>query len=335
MSRLLMFIGSIALVAVFVSWQKPEPAAPPRAEIAAASGALSLGNSLDGSAILTVGSLAPGDTAAGQVVLSNTGTLSGDLELTQAELDDSPGPAGGALSQALQLTIREAAGGQTVYSGPLAAFDSRALGGMAPGVTRAYDFTVQLPDGGIPPSPTGGDNAFVGSSVNVRYVWDLDGDDPGGGGDGGGGGGNGGGNGGGGGGGGGSGGGSRGSGGGAGGQPGLPAGKMRVALKVSAKKALKGRIDVAVRCSEPCRLRAYAALRKRGRLKTRRKSARAAVANRKVKIKLKLPKKVKANLSRRLAAKGKDYIVVYVRATDPRGGVVNLKKQVRVKRKRR
>ena len=114
---------------------------------------------------------------------------------------------------------------------------------------------------------------------------------------------------------------------------------MRVKIKVNAKKALKrGRVNVAVRCGEPCRVRAYAGLRKRRKMKTRRKSAVTRVANKRAVIKLKLPKKVRKNLKKRIAKKRKDYIVVYVRATDPRGGVVNLKKTVRVKapkRKRR
>ena len=223
------------------------------------------------------------------------------------DLTDTPGPGGGQLSQALQLTIRDVAGGPPVYSGPLATLESRALGHVTAGQTRSYLFTVQLPDGGVPPSPIGGDNAFAGASVNVRYVWDLTGDET----DGGDGGVTG------------------------GGLPGGVASKMRVSVKVSAKKALrKGRVDVTVRCSEPCKLRAYAQLRKR-KLKSRRKSAGSRVANKRVKIKLKLPKKVKANLARRLAAKGKDYIVVYVRVTDSRGGVVSPKKHVRVKRVRR
>ena len=76
-------------------------------------------------------------------------------------------------------------------------------------------------------------------------------------------------------------------------------------------------------------------LRKRKTMKTRRKSANVRVANKKVKIKLKLSTKGKANVAKTLSSKGKDYIVVYVTATDPRGGVVSLKKQVRVKRAKR
>jgi hypothetical protein len=185
---------------------------------------------------------------------------------------------------------------------------------MAPGETRTYSFTVLLPDTGIPVSVTTGDNAVAGAGVDVRYLWTLTGDEDGGGDDGG------------------SGGGGGGTGGGGGSGGDTTVSRMRVAIKVNAKKALKkGRVNVAVRCQEPCRIRAYAQLRKRKKMKTRRKSAVTRVANKKATIKLKLPKKVKANLKKTLGKKRKAFIVVYVRATDPRGGIVNLKKTVRVK----
>lgn len=320
MSRLTPLLMVIALVVGIAGWQTTKPAAGPHTEIKAVDGTLSLSNSKDGAAILSVANLAPGQTAGGDVELRNDGTLTGALDLSQTDLTDTLGANGGQLSQALQLTVRDAAGGGVVYAGPLASLDTRDLGNMAPGETRTYAFTVQLRDTGMPVTATSGDNRYAGSSVNARYVWALNDDTSGGGGSGGGGssGGGGGGTGG-------------GGGGGTGGGTGLVS-KMKVSLKINAKKALrKSRIDVTVKCGEPCKVRAYAQLRKR-KLKSRRKSASVKVANKKVKIKLTLPKKAKANLSKTLSKKGKDYIVVYVTATDPRGGVVKLKKQVRVKR---
>jgi hypothetical protein len=307
MSRLTPLLMAIALVVGIAGWRSPTPPDAPRATIKAVDGTLSLSNSLDGSALLQVANMAPGDTAGGVVALANTGTLGGALDLSQADLTDSLGPGGGQLSLALQLTVRDAVSGDVVYSGPLAGLNRRPLGGMAPGERRTYSFNVSMPDTGAPPSPLGGDNAFAGAAVGVRYRWELTGDNGGGGGGGGAG------------------------GGGGGGVTGMP-----VSVKVSARRALtKGIVEVTVKCGEPCRVRAYAALRKRAKLKTRRKSAMARVANKRVKINLRHAKKVRGSLRKRLAAKGKDYVVVYVRATDPRGGVVNLKKQVRVTRKRR
>ena len=312
----------IALVVGIAGWQTTTRPDGPRTEIKAVDGTLSLSNSLDGTAVLSVSNLAPGQTAGGVVVLGNTGTLSGALDLSQTELTDSLGQNGGQLSQALQLTVRDVVSGNVVYSGALSALDKRDLGTMAPSETRTYSFSVLLPDTGVPVNAVAGDNAFAGSSVAVRYLWGPGDASNGGGGNGGGGGNTGGG---------GTGGGNT-RGGGTGGGGGLVS-KMRVSLKINAKKALKsGRIDVTVKCGEPCKVRSYAQLRKRKAMKTRRKSALVRVANKKVKIKLKLSKKGKANLAKTLSRKGKDYIVIYVRATDPRGGVVSLKKQVRVKR---
>lgn len=298
----------------------------PRPRSSPFDGTLSLSNNLQGAAVLRAQNLAPGESAGGVVVLSNTGTLAGELDLTQTELTDTLGPAGGQLSHALQLTVRDVVRNAVVYQGLMSGLGTANLGEMSPGETRTYSFNLLLPDTGIPVSATTGDNAFTGAGVSVRYRWTLSGDeDGGGGGDGGG-----------------------GSGGGtgrpSGGRPsgggsGTTVSRMRVKIKVNAKKALKrGRVNVAVRCQEPCRIRAYAQLRKRRKMKTRRKSAVTRVANKRAVIKLKLPKKMRKNLKKRIAKKRKDYIVVYVRATDPRGGVVNLKKTVRVKapkRKRR
>jgi hypothetical protein len=311
----------LALIVGIVGWQTTTPPEGAQATIKAVDGTLSLGNNLQGAAVLRAQNLAPGETAGGAVVLTNTGSLPGELELSQSELTDALGPVGGQLSQAVQLTVRDVVSNAVVYQGEMSSLGTTDLGAMAPGETRTYSFSVLLPDTGIPVSATTGDNALAGAGVSVRYRWMLSGDDDGGvnGGDGSGGGGAG--------------------GGGTGGGSGTTVSRMRVKINVNAKKALKrGRVNVAVRCQEPCRIRAYAQLRKRRKMKTRRKSAVTRVANKRAVIKLKLPKKVRKNLKKRIAKKRKDFIVVYVRATDPRGGVVNLKKTVRVKapkRKRR
>lgn len=342
MSRLSPFLIVVALIVGVAGWQSTKGPAGPQATIKAVDGTLSLTNSMEGAAILNVGNLAPGQSKSGVVALSNTGSLPGTLVLSQTALTDTLGPAGGQLSSALKLTLKDVVSGATLYSGPMSSMSTKDLGTMAAGENRTYSFNVMLPDTGIPVSTTTGDNAFAGSAVNVRYLWALNGTQGGGGGNGGGGSGGGSGGGGSGGGGGTGGGGSGGGpGGGGSGNPGGGSGgplvsKMRVSVKVNVKKALKkGRVDVTVRCQEPCKIRAYAMLRKRKKMKTRRKSAVTRVANKKATIKLKLPKKVKANLKKKLAKKKKDYIVVYVRAQDPRGGVVNLKKQVRVKVKKK
>jgi hypothetical protein len=211
-------------------------------------------------------------------VLTNTGSLPGELELFPSELTDTFGPAGGQLSHAVHVTVRDVVSNAVVYQGAMSGLGTTDLSAMAAGETRTYSFSVLLPDTGIPVSAAAGDNAFAGAGVSIRYRWTLSGGD--GGGDGGGE----------------SGSGGIDSGGGTGSDPGsgTTVSRMRVKIKVNAKKALKrGRVNIAVRCQEPCRIRAYAQLRKRRKMKTRRKSAVTRVANKRAVIKLKLPKKVR------------------------------------------
>jgi hypothetical protein len=116
------------------------------------------------------------------VTISNTGDVAGAYALSQANLADTPGPAGGTLSSALDVLVQDVtnlAAPATVYSGKLAGMSPRALGTWAPGTARTYRFTVSLPDGGAPPSATTGDNAYQGSAVSVRYDWTATADDPG------------------------------------------------------------------------------------------------------------------------------------------------------------
>jgi spore coat-associated protein N len=158
---------------------------PVETQVELVGGTLSMSNSKDGAAIVTAGGMAPGDTLAGDVRISNTGDLAGAYSLSQSNLADSPGPAGGALSSALDVLVQDVtnlAAPATVYSGKLAAMGPRDLGTWDPGAARTYRFTVSLPDGGPPPSPTTGDNVYQGSSVSVRYDWTATGDEPGGGG---------------------------------------------------------------------------------------------------------------------------------------------------------
>jgi uncharacterized membrane protein YgcG len=173
--------------------------APPPADVQVelVGGTLSMSNSKDGAAIVTAAGLAPGDSRVGDVTISNTGDLTGTFSLSKSNLVDTPGPAGGALSGALDLLVQDVTNPgapATVYAGKLGAMGSRALGDWAPGTSRTYRFTVSMPDGGVPPSATTGDNAYQSSAVSVRFDWTATAEDgSGGGGGGNGGGGNGGG----------------------------------------------------------------------------------------------------------------------------------------------
>jgi hypothetical protein len=104
-------------------------------------------------------------------------------------VQDQPGTNGGLLSNAVNLDVDDVTGGSVVpvFAGQLGSFQNQGLGSIAPGEARTYRFTASLPDGGAPPGPTSGDNAYAGSALTVRYLWTATAPDPGGGGTGGGG----------------------------------------------------------------------------------------------------------------------------------------------------
>jgi hypothetical protein len=152
-----------------------------RAVISQAGGDLRVANSRDGQAIFQAQGLAPGGSVSGTLQLSNTGSLTGDLGLDQLQVEDAPGPYGGRLSDAVNLDVQDVTGGNAVpvFSGHLGELHSRALGSIVPGEVRTYRFTASLPDGGPPPTPTSGDNAYLGSALSVRYSWKATAPEPG------------------------------------------------------------------------------------------------------------------------------------------------------------
>jgi hypothetical protein len=310
-SRVLVLAAvALALAAAFAGRQEPEPV---EARVDLVGGTLSMSNSKGGGMIVTAHGMAPGDVRAGDVSISNTGDLSGAYSLSQSNVADTPGPAGGVLSGALDVLVQDvtsSAAPATVYSGKLAAMGPRNLGTWTPGAARTYRFTVSLPDGGPPPSPTTGDNAYQGSAVSLRYDWTATGEQSGGGNGNGGGGGNGGGNG---------GGGGSGRNGGGGGPTGGGPQPTAPSLTVTAKKRQrvvrqKGLVVVA-RCSVACSIRATAKGKKAAR-KVKLSTWRGqAIPGARTKITLRLSKK-RLKAARRALGRGrKSTITVTVRAT--------------------
>ena len=266
----------------------------PLAVISQASGTFAITNSLDGQAIFQAHGLAPGRSVTGTVQLSNPGTLAGDLGLRQLDVADQPGANGGLLSNAVHLDVKDITGGNLVpvFAGQLASLQNSALGKIAPGEARTYRFTASLPDGGPPPSPTGGDNAYAGSAMSVRYAWEATAPDPD-------------------------------SGNGGGGPSGTVAPKFT--FRVISKKVLKkGVLDVMATCDRACRVTAYAQLPKAKRARksviTRRKVTTLPAPNKVARIRLKLSKKNKAQLKKALRKKKKVAITVRLSVGAASGG---------------
>jgi hypothetical protein len=295
--------------------------AKPVAVIQQASGTFQITNSLDGQAVFQAQGLAPGRSVSGTVQLSNAGTLAGDLGLHQLDVVDQPGANGGLLSGAVHLDVQDITGGNLVpvFAGQLASLQSSALGSLAPGEARTYRFIASLPDGGAPPTPTGGDNAYAGSALSVRYSWLATAPDPGEGG-------------------GGTGGGGTGGGGGGGGGPGGTEAPV-VTFRVVSKKVLKkGILDVMASCDRACTIQTYAQLPKTKRArksatKTRRKAATLGVPNKVARIRIKLSKKNKGQLKKALRKKKKVALTVRLSVAPASGGPTKpYSKKVVVKR---
>lgn len=142
-------------------------------------GPLRVSSSKRGRPIVSGPNMQPGDVVRGQVRVENAGEDRGKLSLSRRGLSDVPGPNGGRLSTALSLRImrvrpkpaRPHSRKRTVWEGSLSRMPKISLGEWRPGKSRRYRFRIELPDGGLPPSPTSEDNAYQGSSAKVGFVW--------------------------------------------------------------------------------------------------------------------------------------------------------------------
>jgi spore coat-associated protein N len=289
-SRLLLLAATSAVVVVCAGSGAAGPA-PPEAVLTQATGDLQVTNSHDGHAIFQATGLAPGRSATGTVKLLNSGSLPGDLGLEQLDLQDQPGAAGGRLSDAISLDITDVSGGNSVpiFTGRLGGLGSRPLGSIGPGETRTFKFAASLPDAGRPPTATGGDNAYAGSGLTVRYAWTATAIGPG---------------------------------------PGASGGPDPVVtIRVRSKKLLtRGFLDVMTTCDVACRVSAYASLpkgkRARRATKTKRRTATLTTPNRPARIRLKLGRKAKRQLLKTLKQKRRVKVRVTVGVSAASGGTV-------------
>ena len=164
-------VGALVLVAVCVAVLSAS-SQPERIHIqltGGGGGSLTLSNTKEGAAVLSLGGIKPGDSITDTVTLGNTGTLPGDLSLDTSNLVDVPGSGGGALSGKLDLRVRDitnAGSPVTVYTGKIAGLTPVALGTLAAGDSRVYEFKVDFPDTGA-----GAENAYQGSGMSVQFDW--------------------------------------------------------------------------------------------------------------------------------------------------------------------
>jgi hypothetical protein len=284
-------------------------------------GSLSIVNSRGEGAILSASGLAPGGSVSGEVTIRNSGTVSGGFTLSGTDVVDTPGIGGGLLSQRLQLVVLDLTTPTTVYSGALNGLASRDLGTIGPGQARTYRFTATLPDGGTPPTPIGGDNAYQNARVVSTYLWTATSlDETGGGGSGGDGGG-------------GTGGGPANGGGPVGGGgpgQGTPL-RLKVGLPRKQPPLKKRKLIVNVRCDAACSVTATGKIARNGKVRGKAKAA----ANRTVKLALRLSKTSVKKLTRALRSKRGTKMTLAVVARDGAGRSASFKRPVTLKRGRK
>ena len=128
------------------------------------SGSMSQVNSADNAAIMSASDLVPGQSVEGTATIRNEGDASGTFTMRVIDLVDTPGPAGGRLSDALRVTVVERGADSPVYDGPMRGLEA-ALGTWNPEEERTYDVTVSLPDRET------ADDAYQLSTVTATFEW--------------------------------------------------------------------------------------------------------------------------------------------------------------------
>jgi hypothetical protein len=137
------------------------------------AGTMSMLNSKDTLAILTVANMKPGDPATkGTVDIKNTGNLTGAFTLSKGTVVDSDIP--NAMSAKLNLVVTDCgvdldcvAGVNTPkYTGTVAAMGTNlALGNFAAAENHRYEFSVAFDSTAT--------NAYQGDSSTVQFLWDV------------------------------------------------------------------------------------------------------------------------------------------------------------------
>jgi spore coat-associated protein N len=140
-----------------------------------AAGTLQMTNSKSGAAIVTMSNIRPGDSQAGTLTITNSGSLSADMYLSESNV------SGAAFASDLQLKVDDTTLGSTVYNGSFSGMASTVSGSaagihLAPtsgtqwasGESHNLKFTVTFPNN---TSSTGADNAFQGANASAQFDW--------------------------------------------------------------------------------------------------------------------------------------------------------------------
>ena len=282
---------------VFARTGQAEPASGPYTTVSSSSGSLSITNSGGTGAIVSLSGMAPGRSVTGEVTITNTGTLAGELSLASEQLTETLGNGGGRLSRRVELVVL-ANGTSEVYRGPFGDLATRALGSIAAGQARRYRFTAALPDGGLPAEATTGDNAYQGAQLSSAFRWTATAPDPP-------------------------------AGPGPGGTPKL---SLSVGVAKRQPKVKKRSLAVTARCDRPCTLSASAKMKG---ARTGLARAKTATPNQRVTLSLKLSKKAAKKLMRAAAKRKGALMTLSVKSSDAAGVSASFTKPMQVRLVRR
>jgi hypothetical protein len=109
------------------------------------AGNLGHANNLDGSVLFTLSGMKPGSTSKSMdLILTGTGDLTGDYELSVDILDTTPKTS--RIPDVIYLKITDKSGDE-LCNDPIGDFDPIDLGPIAPKQTNAYSVSVSYPPG--------------------------------------------------------------------------------------------------------------------------------------------------------------------------------------------
>lgn len=131
------------------------------------AGTMSQDNTADNTAIMSTAGMVPGEHVEGNATIRNVGGAQGDFTLRVTDVQDVPGPNGGALSNRLRVKVFENDGDRPIYNGPITGL-SLPLGTWQPNEERTYRLVVRFPKAG-----DSVDNKHQQSTVTTTFKWDA------------------------------------------------------------------------------------------------------------------------------------------------------------------
>jgi hypothetical protein len=115
--------------------------------------------------------LAPGDSLARVVRVSNPSDAPVLVLLAVTAADERAGRGGGRLSRRLRLTVQAGGARRPTWAGTLADAPPLRLGRLAAHGHASYQLRLGFPDGGTPATASGGDNAYQGAQLRLALAW--------------------------------------------------------------------------------------------------------------------------------------------------------------------